>query len=242
MSKWLMFCIFCQWQQKISYTIFQQIFIFHKTIVLQKLWKMFFILSKKLFFCSWVIQIFVFPSSPFFLLVSHCFRTWSKTNLKVYDLGLCFHFYSPKRRLWKDKFSQQHFRKISWTLSYWHVNVKTTHVLYFLSMTAKNRSHYFSTNFHFSPNDSPSKTMKDVFYFTQKAFFCSWVIQIFVFPSSPFFLLVSHCFRTWSKINIKGYDVINCLNKNLITHFVWYLEKEKRYDTDRVLKLVSAIF
>ena len=24
---------------------------------------------------------------------------------------------------------------------------------------------YFLTNFYFSPNDSPSKTMKDVFYF-----------------------------------------------------------------------------
>ena len=48
------------------------------------------------------------------------------------------------------------------------------------------------------------------------------------------------CFRRWSKINLKVYDIINCLNKNLITHFVWYLEKEKRYDLetlsiDRVL-------
>ena len=25
------------------------------------------------------------------------------------------------------------------------------------------------------------------------------------------------------------YDVINCLNKNLITHFISYLEKKKRY-------------
>ena len=37
-----------------------------------------------------------------------------------------------------------------------------------------------------------------------------------------------------------AFDVINCLNKILITHFVWYLEKEKRYDhetfsIDRVL-------
>ena len=35
-----------------------------------------------------------------------------------------------------------------------------------------------------------------------------------------------HCFRGWSKKNLKVYDVINCPNKNLITHFVWYLEKE----------------
>ena len=30
---------------------------------------------------------------------------------------------------------------------------------------------YFSTNFYFSPNDSPSKTMKDVFYFIEKPLF-----------------------------------------------------------------------
>ena len=51
-------------------------------------------------------------------------------------------------------------------------------------------------------------------------------------PSSPLFLLVSHCFRAWSKINLKVYDVNNCLNKNLIIHFVWYLEKKKRYDIE----------
>ena len=51
----------------------------------------------------------------------------------------------------------------------------------------------------------------------------------FVFPSSPLFLPVSHCFRGWSKINLKVYDVINCLTENLITRFVWYFEMEKRY-------------
>ena len=91
---------------------------------------------------------------------------------------------------------------------------------------------YFLTNFYFSPNDSPSKTMKDVFLFHLKSSFRSRDIQVFVSPSSPFFLPVSHCFRAWSKINLKVYDVIDCLNKNLITHFVWYLEKEKRYDIE----------
>ena len=62
-----------------------------------------------------------------------------------------------------------------------------------------------------------------------------------MFPSSPLFLPVSHCFRGWSKINFKVYDIINCLNKDLITHFVWYFGKEKRYDIetlsiDRVFK------
>ena len=60
---------------------------------------------------------------------------------------------------------------------------------------------------------------------------------ISVFPS---FSPCKHCLRGWSKINLKVYDVINCLNKNLVTHFVWYLEKKKRYGVetlfiDRVL-------
>ena len=54
---------------------------------------------------------------------------------------------------------------------------------------------------------------------------------MFVPQSSPLFLPISHCFRAWSKINLKVYDVIICRNKNL-THFVWYLEKEKRYDIE----------
>ena len=63
---------------------------------------------------------------------------------------------------------------------------------------------------------------------------------MFVFLSSPFFPL-ENCFRRWSKINLKAYDVINCLNKNLVTHFVWYLKRLNRNDIEtlsieRVLK------
>ena len=87
---------------------------------------------------------------------------------------------------------------------------------------------------------SPLKTMKNVFYFIQKALL---VLEIFKFLYSrlpPFFLPVSHCFSGCLKINLQVYDIINCLNKNLITHFVWYLEREERYDIeilsiDRVL-------
>ena len=100
---------------------------------------------------------------------------------------------------------------------------------------------YFLTSFYFSSNDSPSKTMKNIFHL--KSSFRSRDIQVLVFPSSPLFLFLwfpFHCFRAWSMINLKVYDVINCLNKNLITHFVWYLEKEKSFDIetlpiDRVL-------
>ena len=56
----------------------------------------------------------------------------------------------------------------------------------------------------FPPNDGPSKTIKDVvFFFHLKNSFCSQDIQIFVFPSSPLFLPVSHSFRAWPKINLK---------------------------------------
>ena len=70
------------------------------------------------------------------------------------------------------------------------------------------------------------------FLFYLKSSFHSRDIQFFVFLSSPLFLLVSHCFRGWWKINLKVCDIINCLNKNLITHFVWYLKKEKKYDIE----------
>ena len=84
----------------------------------------------------------------------------------------------------------------------------------------------------FFTNHSSSKTMKNVFLFHLKSSFRCQVIQILVFPFSPLFLPISRCFRGWSKINLKVYDIIKCLNKNLITHFVWYLWKEKRYDID----------
>ena len=92
----------------------------------------------------------------------------------------------------------------------------------------KARVRYFHQIFIFSPNDSPSNYEK-CFSFHLKSSFRSWDIQFFVFLSFPLFLPVGHCFRGWSKINLKVYDVINCLNKNSITRFVWYLEKEKRY-------------
>ena len=67
---------------------------------------------------------------------------------------------------------------------------------------------------------SNQMTVLQCFLFHLKSSFSSRDIQIFVFPSFPLFLSVSHCFRGWSKINLKVYNVINCLNKNLIKYFV----------------------
>ena len=59
-------------------------------------------------------------------------------------------------------------------------------------MTEKNFKtcvRYISLNFYFSPNDSSSKIMKNVFLFHLKSSFRSRDIQIFVFLSSPLFSL-----------------------------------------------------
>ena len=80
-----------------------------------------------------------------------------------------------------------------------------------------------------------------MFLFHLKSSFGSWDIQIFVFWPSPLFLPDSHCFRGRSKKNLEIYNVINCLNSNLKTHFVWYFEKEmcdiETLSIDRIKKV-----
>ena len=85
--------------------------------------------------------------------------------------------------------------------------------------------------FYFSPNDSLSEAI-EMLSVSSKRSFHSWNIQIFVFLSSHIFLPIDHCFRERIEINLKVFDVISCLSKNLITYFIWYLEKGKRYDIE----------
>ena len=85
-----------------------------------------------------------------------------------------------------------------------------------------------------------SRCYEKCFLFHLKSSFRSRDIEIFVCSSSPLFFPVSHCFRGWFKKHFKVYDVINCLNKNLITHYAWYLEKKiwcdiETLSIDRVL-------
>ena len=74
--------------------------------------------------------------------------------------------------------------------------------------------------------------MKNVFLFNLKSFFSFSRYLIFCISIFLSFVPVSHCLGGWSKINLKVYDVINCLNKNLITHFAWYLGIEESYDIE----------
>ena len=81
--------------------------------------------------------------------------------------------------------------------------------------------------YFFSTKLLPFKYYEKYFLFRLKSNFCSQVIETFVFLSSTIFLPAGHCFRGWSKIILKIYDVINFLNENLITCCLWNLEKEK---------------
>ena len=81
---------------------------------------------------------------------------------------------------------------------------------------------------------------ENAFYFMWKALLVLEMFK-FLYFCFPFFFPVSHWLRGWSKINLKVYDVSNILSKILITHLVWHLEKDKRYDIkilsiDRVLR------
>ena len=87
----------------------------------------------------------------------------------------------------------------------------------------------FSSNLFFFTKWQPFKSYEKCFLFCLRSSFCSWDIQFFVFLYFPLFLPVGNCFRRWSNIRLKVHDVINYLNKNSITHLVWYLGKEKRY-------------
>ena len=49
--------------------------------------------------------------------------------------------------------------------------------------------HYFLSNDYFSPYDSPSKTMKNVFYFIEKALFVLEIFKFLYFRLPPFFSL-----------------------------------------------------
>ena len=91
----------------------------------------------------------------------------------------------------------------------------------------------------FSPNDSAEIIMKNASYLILKSLFILKIFKSFYFRLRLFFS-VCNCFRGWSKISLKGYDVINCLNKNLIAYYNWYLEKEKRYDI-KTLKIDGVL-
>ena len=118
---------------------------------------------------------------------------------------------------------------LNWIKWYWATEKKHSMLLWFylifkrplILFITKACIQYFSSNFYFSPNDSPTKTMKNFLFHLQSSF-RSQDIQVFVFLSSP--LSFS---RDWSKINLKVYKIINCLSKKLNTFFFYILRSKK---------------
>ena len=88
--------------------------------------------------------------------------------------------------------------------------------------------HDFVLRFYFSPNGSPSKAMKKWFSFHLKISFRSGHIQFFFHFGLPlfFFLSILTLEIDPRTVNQDQLSTCNCLNKKLVTHFVWYLDRE----------------
>ena len=109
---------------KLVATIFFQIFIFHQMIALKKLWKMFFILSKKPFLFSRYSKFCIFIFTSFFP-VSHCFLGWFKKILNL--VSVIFHYFLEDKRislLFRTKYIEKKFKLqllflpiLSWTFT-----------------------------------------------------------------------------------------------------------------------------
>ena len=83
------------------------------------------------------------------------------------------------------------------------------------------------------------KLWKIIFVSSKKALFVLEIFKFLYICPSLFFALSAIALEIDSR-KMLVYDVVNCLNKNLNTHYVWYLEKEIRCDIgtlsiDRVL-------
>ena len=83
------------------------------------------------------------------------------------------------------------------------------------------------------------KLWKIIFVSSKKALFVLEIFKFLYIHPSLFFALSAIALEIDSR-KMLVYDVVNCLNKNLNTHYVWYLEKEIRCDIgtlsiDRVL-------
>ena len=90
---------------------------------------------------------------------------------------------------------------------------------------------YFHQIFIFSPNDILQKLWKNAFYFIQNALFVLEIFKFFCFwPSLFFYLLAIALEDDWRQI--LKFMTSSVVWIRTLTHFVWYLEKEKRYEIE----------
>ena len=107
------------------------------------------------------------------------------------------------------------------------------------NMLVKFVSAIFYQIFIFHQMIAIQKLWKIIFVSSKKALFVLEIFKFLYICPSLFFALSAIALEIDSR-KMLVYDVVNCLNKNLNTHYVWYLEKEIRCDIgtlsiDRVL-------
>ena len=107
------------------------------------------------------------------------------------------------------------------------------------NMLLKFVSAIFYQIFIFHQMIAVQKLWKMFFVSSKKALFVLEIFKFLYIRPSLFFALSAIALEIDSR-KMLVYDIINCLNKNLNTHYVWYLEKEIRCDIgtlsiDRVL-------
>ena len=114
------------------------------------------------------------------------------------------------------------------TSPWWTIVTRNWKGILINKFISKRMSNILYQIFIFSQVIAPQKLWK-IFFISSKKLFSFLRYSVFYISVFPSFLPFNHCVKGYLKINPKIYDVVNCLNKNLITHFVWYYGNEKRY-------------
>ena len=133
----------------------------------------------------------------FFWIKNCCLLTWNLANILI-----------TKKNFQR---SNKNFLNVTWHLKFVSATLYQIFIFHQMIALQKLRKMVFISS-------------KKLFSFSRYSNFCMFLFPLF-FP-------VSHCFIGWFKENLKVHDVINCLNKNLITHYAWYLKKKIRCDIE----------
>ena len=116
--------------------------------------------------------------------------------------------FNDKCRVCKSKYPQGHGFNVT-CVEWFHLICLLENVILRMTLFVKTVVriacvHYFLSNFYFSPNDSPSKTMKNVFYFIKKALFILKIFKFLYLCLSLFFSLSAIAFEVDARKVLKS--------------------------------------
>ena len=171
------------------------------------------------------------------------FNLWSLFGLMVSmagfhcgGLSVCLYFYIKQANQRKGNLST-HFRS-SCLQIFFRIGVLRNIAIFTRNQLClqvnQSLCSLFFINFYFFTKWQPFKNYEKCFLFHLRSSFHSWDIQIFVFLTS----LSAIALKGDSRKTLKVYDLIICLNKNLVTCFVWHLEKEIRCDIETLVTYI----